>query len=30
MQTRMELYDYLGYHGYEQQLDALFAAEEKS
>jgi methylisocitrate lyase len=25
MQTRMELYDYLGYHDYEQKLDALFA-----
>jgi methylisocitrate lyase len=25
MQTRMELYDYLDYHGYEQRLDALFA-----
>ena len=25
MQTRMELYDYLGYHGYEQKLDQLFA-----
>jgi methylisocitrate lyase len=25
MQTRMELYDYLGYHVYEQQLDRLFA-----
>jgi methylisocitrate lyase len=24
MQTRMELYDYLDYHGYEQRLDALF------
>lgn len=24
MQTRMELYDYLGYHEYEQKLDALF------
>lgn len=24
MQTRMELYDYLGYHDYEQKLDALF------
>jgi methylisocitrate lyase len=28
MQPRMELYDYLGYHDYEQQLDRLFA--EKS
>jgi methylisocitrate lyase len=25
MQTRAELYDYLGYHDYEQKLDALFA-----
>lgn len=25
MQTRMELYDYLGYHEFEQQLDRLFA-----
>ncbi|MCE9678845.1 methylisocitrate lyase [Shewanella sp. AS1] len=25
MQTRMELYDYLGYHAYEQKLDSLFA-----
>jgi methylisocitrate lyase len=25
MQTRMELYDYLGYHEYEQKLDTLFA-----
>lgn len=25
MQTRAELYDYLGYHAYEQQLDRLFA-----
>jgi methylisocitrate lyase len=24
MQTRMELYDFLGYHSYEQKLDALF------
>jgi len=28
MQSRMELYDYLGYHGYEQKLDALFAARK--
>jgi len=28
MQTRMELYDYLGYHEYEQQLDKLFAEEQ--
>ncbi|GAA0855951.1 methylisocitrate lyase [Aliiglaciecola litoralis] len=25
MQTRMELYDYLGYHDYEQKLDNLFS-----
>ncbi|TCT18971.1 methylisocitrate lyase [Thiobaca trueperi] len=25
MQTRMELYDYLDYHSFEQKLDALFA-----
>jgi methylisocitrate lyase len=25
MQTRAELYDYLGYHEFEQKLDALFA-----
>jgi methylisocitrate lyase len=31
MQTRAELYDYLGYHEYEQKLDELFAGsgEEK-
>ena len=28
MQTRMELYNYLGYHSYEQKLDALFADEK--
>ncbi|KAA6183631.1 methylisocitrate lyase [Thiohalocapsa marina] len=27
MQTRMELYDFLGYHGFEQKLDELFAAD---
>jgi methylisocitrate lyase len=27
MQTRAELYDYLGYHDYEAKLDALFARE---
>lgn len=27
MQTRMDLYDYLGYHDYEQKLDALFKEE---
>ncbi len=26
MQTRMELYDMLGYHEYEQKMDSLFAA----
>jgi methylisocitrate lyase len=26
MQTRSELYDYLGYHQYEQKLDELFSA----
>ena len=25
MQTRMELYDYLNYHEYEQTLDKLFS-----
>ncbi len=29
MQTRMELYDFLGYQAYEQKLDALFARDEK-
>jgi methylisocitrate lyase len=28
MQTRSELYDYLGYHAYEERLDALFAARK--
>lgn len=28
MQTRMELYDHLDYHAYEQKLDALFAQEK--
>jgi len=28
MQTRMELYDFLGYHAYEQKLDALFTQEK--
>ncbi|HJV07911.1 MAG TPA: methylisocitrate lyase [Chromobacteriaceae bacterium] len=28
MQTRMELYDHLNYHAYEQKLDALFAQEK--
>ena len=29
MQTRMELYEHLGYHAFEQKLDALFAQEKK-
>ena len=29
MQTRADLYDYLGYHAYEQKLDQLFAKEKK-
>ena len=28
MQSRMDLYDYLGYHDFEQKLDQLFKAEE--
>jgi methylisocitrate lyase len=28
MQTRMELYDHLGYHEYEQKLDELFVREK--
>ncbi len=28
MQTRAELYDYLGYHAYEQKLDQLFAKQK--
>ena len=28
LQTRAELYDYLGYHAYEDKLDALFASED--
>lgn len=28
MQTRMELYDFLDYHSYEQKLDALFAKDK--
>ncbi|EEG09061.1 methylisocitrate lyase [Pseudogulbenkiania ferrooxidans] len=28
MQTRMELYDHLGYHAYEQKLDVLFSQEK--
>ena len=27
MQTRSDLYDFLGYHNYENKLDALFADE---
>lgn len=30
MQTRDELYEFLGYHEYEKKLDELFASEEKS
>jgi methylisocitrate lyase len=29
MQTRADLYDYLGYHAYEQKLDQLFAKTPK-
>jgi methylisocitrate lyase len=29
MQTRADLYKYLGYHAYEEKLDALFAKEKK-
>ena len=29
MQTRAELYDYLGYHDYETRLDALFAKQKQ-
>jgi len=28
MQTRMELYDRINYHVFEQHLDALFAAKK--
>lgn len=28
MQTRMDLYDFLGYHEYEQKLDALFQEQQ--
>src|SRR5688572_30593994 len=28
LQTRAELYDYLGYHAYEDKLDALFSREK--
>ncbi|MEE9444565.1 MAG: methylisocitrate lyase [Cocleimonas sp.] len=30
MQTRMELYDFLGYHAYEKKLDTLFTKDSKS
>ena len=30
MQTRMELYDVIGYHAYEQRLDQLFAHKKDS
>jgi methylisocitrate lyase len=30
MQTRDELYRYLGYHAYEKKLDELFAATQKT
>lgn len=29
MQTRAELYDFLGYHAYEEKLDALFAKDKQ-
>ena len=29
MQTRMELYEHLGYHAFEQKLDAIFPREDK-
>jgi methylisocitrate lyase len=29
MQTRMELYDFLGYHDYERKLDALFGNDQE-
>ena len=29
MQTRMDLYDYLGYHEFEQKLDQLFASGDE-
>ena len=29
MQTRMDLYEHLGYHEYEQKLDQLFVQEKK-
>lgn len=30
MQTRMDLYDFLNYHDYEQKLDALFSENKRS
>jgi methylisocitrate lyase len=30
MQTRAELYQFLGYQAYEQKLDELFAAAKRS
>ena len=30
MQTRMELYDFLDYHSYEEKLDALFAEQKEA
>jgi methylisocitrate lyase len=30
MQTRAELYDFLGYHQYEKKLDQLYGKEERS
>jgi len=30
MQTRAELYDFLGYHAYEEKLDELFAKDKSS
>ncbi|HSG89170.1 MAG TPA: methylisocitrate lyase [Pseudomonadales bacterium] len=30
MQTRMELYDFLGYHDYEQKLDELFGSDSQA
>ena len=30
MQTRADLYDYLGYHDFEQKLDSLYKKQEIS
>lgn len=30
MQTRAELYEYLGYHRYEEEMDRLFGKEEEA